>query len=121
MLYKGIVVLLRGEGAFPFHPFKWEFTGVLNIAFHQFFVCPAPCYFQALFIASYRHTESSDVNFLVVDIFRVKMLKEVPYTTEEAEKAAGMGSYTLTSTKPLLPVNEDEEMTNTETVESAGT
>ncbi|PFX13924.1 Zinc finger protein 593 [Stylophora pistillata] len=44
----------------------------------------------------------------------VKMLREVPYTTEEAERAAGMGSYTLTSTKPQLPVNEDEEMTNTE-------
>ncbi|XP_022808442.1 zinc finger protein 593-like [Stylophora pistillata] len=49
-----------------------------------------------------------------VRIFRVKMLREVPYTTEEAERAAGMGSYTLTSTKPQLPVNEDEEMTNTE-------
>ena len=49
------------------------------------------------------------------------MLREVPYTTEEAERAAGMGSYTLTSTKPLLQVNEDEEMTNTERVESAGT
>lgn len=49
------------------------------------------------------------------------MLREVPYTTEEAERAAGMGSYTLTSTKPLLPVNEDEEMTNKERVESAGT
>lgn len=59
--------------------------------------------------------------FFYLHIFRVKMLREVPYTTEEAERAAGMGSYTLTSTKPLLPVNEDEEMTNTERVESAGT
>jgi len=49
---------------------------------------------------------------------RVKMLKEVPYTAEEAERAAGMGSYTLTSTKPLLPVNQDEEMTISENVES---
>lgn len=48
---------------------------------------------------------------------KVKMLREVPYTTEEAERAAGMGSYTLTSTKPQLPVNEDEEMTNTERVD----
>jgi len=52
---------------------------------------------------------------------KVKMLKEVPYTPEEAERAAGMGSYTLTSTKPLLPVNQDEEMTNSENVESVGT
>ena len=52
---------------------------------------------------------------------RVKMLKEVPYTPEEAERAAGMGSYTITSTKPLLPVNHDEEMTNSENVESVGT
>ena len=36
------------------------------------------------------------------------MLKDVPYTLEEAHKAAGMGSYTLTSTKPLLP--KDTEM-----------
>ena len=59
--------------------------------------------------------------FFNLHIFRVKMLREVPYTTEEAERAAGMGSYTLTSTKPLLPVNEDEEMTNTGRVESVGT
>lgn len=52
---------------------------------------------------------------------RVKMLKEVPYTPEEAERAAGMGSYTITSTKPLLPVNQDEEMTISENVESVGT
>ena len=49
------------------------------------------------------------------------MLKEVPYTPEEAERAAGMGSYTITSTKPLLPVNQDEEMTNSENAESVGT
>lgn len=48
---------------------------------------------------------------------RVKMLKEIPYTPEEAERAAGMGSYTITSTKPLLPVDQDEEMKNVETVE----
>ncbi|XP_020616599.1 zinc finger protein 593-like [Orbicella faveolata] len=52
---------------------------------------------------------------------KVKMLKEVPYTPEEAERAAGMGSYTLISTKPLLPVNQDKEMTNSENVESVGT
>jgi len=40
------------------------------------------------------------------------MLKEVPYTIEEAEKAGGMGSYTLTSTRPLLP--KDTEMTTSE-------
>lgn len=46
------------------------------------------------------------------------MLKEVPYTIEEAEKAAGMGSYTLTSTRPLLPkdteMNTDQESLKTE-------
>ena len=54
-------------------------------------------------------------------VVRVKMLKDVPYTPEEAERAAGMGSYTLTSTKPLLPVSQDEDMTSTENVESVGT
>jgi len=48
---------------------------------------------------------------------KVKMLKEVPYTPEEAVRAAGMGSYTLTSTKPLLPVDQDEEMKSGENVE----
>ena len=37
------------------------------------------------------------------------MLKEIPYTPEEAEKAAGMGSYTITSTKPLLEQVVDME------------
>ena len=54
-----------------------------------------------------------------VVFIRVKMLKEVPYTPEEAERAAGMGSYTLMSTKPLLPVDQDEEMISSENVESA--
>ena len=45
------------------------------------------------------------------------MLKEVPYTPEEAEKAAGMGSYTITSTKPLLTVDQDEEMKSAENAE----
>lgn len=60
-------------------------------------------------------------NMAFVLFVRVKMLKEVPYTPEEAERAAGMGSYTLTSTKPLLPVNQDEEMASPENVESVGT
>lgn len=47
------------------------------------------------------------------------MLKEVPYTLEEAERAAGMGSYTLTSTRPLLPVDQDEEMKGGEDIEKA--
>jgi len=60
------------------------------------------------------------VNKMVFVVFiRVKLLKEVPYTPEEAERAAGMGSYTLMSTKPLLPVNQDEEMISSENVESA--
>ena len=42
------------------------------------------------------------------------MLKEVPYTPEEAERAAGMGSYTITSTKPLL--EQIVEMEDKETV-----
>ena len=49
------------------------------------------------------------------------MLKEVPYTPEEAERAAGMGSYILTSTKPLLPVDQDEEMKSGEKDEDLGT
>ncbi|XP_073240507.1 zinc finger protein 593-like [Porites lutea] len=52
---------------------------------------------------------------------KVKMLKEVPYTPEEAERAAGMGSYTLTSTKPLLPVDQDEEMKSGENIENLDT
>ena len=42
------------------------------------------------------------------------MLKEVPYTPEEAERAAGMGSYIITSTKPLL--EQIVEMEDKETV-----
>ena len=49
------------------------------------------------------------------------MLKEVPYTPQEAERAAGMGSYTLTSTKPLLPVDQDEEMKSGENIENLDT
>lgn len=65
---------------------------------------------------------SCSTNNMVFDLsIRVKMLREVPYTPEEAERAAGMGSYTLTSTKPLLPVNQDEEMTSPENVESVVT
>ena len=67
------------------------------------------------------HLAVSAHMMVFVVFIRVKMLKEVPYTPEEAERAAGMGSYTLTSTKPLLPVNQDEEMTNSENVESDGT
>ena len=52
---------------------------------------------------------------------RIKMLKEVPYTPEEAERAAGMGSYTLTSTKPLLLLDQDEEMKSGEDTEELGT
>ena len=52
---------------------------------------------------------------------RLKMLKEVPYTPEEAERAAGMGSYILTSTRPLLPVDQDEEMKGGEDIKSLGT
>lgn len=50
---------------------------------------------------------------------RLKMLKVVPYTLEEAERAAGMGSYTLTSTRPLLPVDQDEEMKGGEDIKKA--
>lgn len=52
---------------------------------------------------------------------KIKMLKEVPYTPEEAERAAGMGSYTLTSTKPLLLLDQDEEMKSGEDTEELGT
>ena len=62
---------------------------------------------------------SSDLGFF--SFVRVKMLKEVPYTPEEAERAAGMGSYTLTSTKPLLPVDQDEEMKSGENIENLDT
>ena len=65
------------------------------------------------------HLAISDNKMPFVVFIRVKMLKEVPYTPEEAERAAGMGSYTLMSTKPLLPVNQDEEMISSENVESA--
>lgn len=62
---------------------------------------------------------SSDLGFF--SFVRVKMLKQVPYTPEEAERAAGMGSYTLTSTKPLLPVDQDEEMKSEENIENLNT
>ena len=45
--------------------------------------------------------------------YRMKMLKDVPYTPEEAERAAGMGSYTLTRfTKPLK--EQEVDMTTVE-------
>ena len=40
------------------------------------------------------------------------MLKEVPYTSEEAERAAGMGCYPLTSTRPVIEITQDQAMEN---------
>ncbi|CAB4035037.1 Hypothetical predicted protein [Paramuricea clavata] len=42
---------------------------------------------------------------------RLKELKEKPYDHKEAETAGGQGSYTVTTTKPLL------EETNMETIQ----
>lgn len=50
----------------------------------------------------------------------MKMLKDVPYTPEEAEKAAGMGSYTLTRSSKVSS-EQDAEMSTPGEMEEAKT
>ena len=56
----------------------------------------------------------------VSSFHRLKMLKDVPYSTEEAETAAGMGSYTLTRFSKVSS-EQDTEMDVTEKAETSKT